>query len=99
MTDTKQQLDAMIVYILGLIWETGQKLRTTTPKDASIYADTIKTLAQSINQLQWVAYEERAAAKLDADAQPDAPQAEPAEWDEEQTAPEPEQEPIEDVGA
>ena len=85
MTDTKQQLDAMIVYILGLIWETGQKLRTTTPKDASIYADTIKTLAQAINQLQWVAYEERAAAKLDADAQPEQPQPEPAEWDTERT--------------
>lgn len=90
MTDTKQQLDAMIVYLLGLIWETGQKLRTATPKDAATYADTIKTLAQAINQLQWIAYEERAAATLEpqADAStssatdadqdtPDAPEEEP----------------------
>ncbi len=85
MTDTKAQLDAMIVYLLGLIWETGQKLRTATPKDAATYADTIKTLAQAINQLQWIAYEERAAATLE-------PQAEPAEYDQERTE-EPEEEP------
>ncbi len=87
MSDTKQQLDAMIVYLLGLIWETGQKLRATTPKDASTYADTIKTLAQAINQLQWISYEERGAV-------PAEPQPEPAQYDQERTEDaEPEEEP------
>ena len=86
MTNTKEQLDAMIVYLLGLIWETGQKLRTATPKDAATHADTIKTLAQSINQLQWINYdaaEDAAKQEPEPTPEPAPPPFEPAEWDQE----------------
>lgn len=88
MTDTKSQLESMITYLLGVMWEQGEALRKTTPKDSLRYAKTIRMLALAINQLQWIAYDE---SKPEPKAEPDAPQTEPAEWDKEQET-EPEEE-------
>lgn len=84
MSDTKNQLDAMITYLLSLVWETGQKLRTASPAEAGTHAKTIRTLTNSINQLQWINYDADAHnAKPKPQPEPDAPQVEPAEWDQE----------------
>lgn len=86
MSDTKNQLDAMITYLLSLVWETGQKLRTASPAEAGTHAKTILTLTNSINQLQWINYdadEDAAKQEPEPEPQPEPPQVEPAEWDQE----------------
>lgn len=93
MTNQKEQLDAMISYLLSLIWEAGQKLRTASPSEAGTHAKTIKTLAQAINQLQWIQYDaDEDAAKQKPETEPETqpppePQVEPVEWDQERPQP------------
>lgn len=91
MTDTKSQLESMITYLLGVMWEKGEALRKATAEDSLKHAKTIRMLALSINQLQWIAYDE---AEDNAKPEPDAPQTEPAEWDQERPQPTEEPQPV-----
>ena len=76
MNDTQSKIEATITYILGLIWQQGEALRAATPRDGGKHASNIRTLAQSVNQLQWVNYD-------NARNQPDQPQPEPQDAPEE----------------
>lgn len=80
MTDTKSQLESMITYLLGVMWENGEALRKATPGDSLKHAKTIRMLALSINQLQWISYDE---AEANAKPEPKAEQG----WQPIETAP------------
>lgn len=78
MNDTQSKIEATVTYLLGLIWQQGEALRAATPRDAGKHAGNIRTLAQSVNQLQWVNYDSTGARN-----QPDQPQPEPQDAPEE----------------
>lgn len=90
MSDTKDQTNVMIGYLLQVMYERGEMLRkeTTGSKEAERHAGIIVSIARSISILREpYEYYDRAP-----DAQPEQPQAEPVEYDQERT-PEPEEEP------
>ena len=82
MSDTKDQTNVMIGYLLQVMYERGEMLRkeTTGSKEAERHAGIIISLSRSISILR-EPYE-YLNRPPDQEPQPDAqPQAEPVEWD------------------
>lgn len=96
MTDTKSQLESMITYLLGVMWEQGELLRKPGANAGTTKrARTIHTLALAISALNWPVGD-NAPAQPDAEKEPEAetepqpppePQVEPVEWDQERPQP------------
>lgn len=82
MSDTRDQTNVMIGYLLQVMYERGEMLRKEAAgvKEAERHASIIVSIARSISILREpYEYYDRTA---DAPAQP---ATEPAEWDEERT--------------
>lgn len=86
MSDTKDQTNVMIGYLLQVMYERGEMLRkeTTGSKEAERHASIIISLSRSISILR-EPYE-YLNRPPDQEPQPEQPQAEPAEYDQERTA-------------
>ena len=94
MSSTREQADVMVSYLFQALFERGEMLRKMAGSKEAIHnADIIHSLARSISILRedYGLYDHIAAQ---ADAQPEQPQAEPAQYDQERTEDaEPEEEP------
>ena len=80
MSQTKEQASVMIGYLFQAMFERGEMLRKQAGSKEAIHnADIIHSLARSISILRedYGLYDRA----LQPDAQPEQPQAEPAEWD------------------